>query len=226
MRLRKPGPAVMIFVITSATFLASPVRGLTDARYTPWSAKPCDGTGRSLSMNGLSAGPTFPTSWSGSEVTSTTAIPPGGPVLVAPLVWVLAQTGLSAVGPDGRYDSHGDRYVQAVLAALLMALLAVIFHRTALLILPPRRRAPAMRIELAAGAVLLACSVLVQRAGPVRGRRGNGTRFRPTSACTQNGCGIGGTPSLLPGSCRRDSAAVLVGLARGVLRSGWPARRR
>ena len=35
MRLRKPGPAVMIFVITSATFLASPVRGLTDARYTP-----------------------------------------------------------------------------------------------------------------------------------------------------------------------------------------------
>src|SRR5215471_20405480 len=62
MRLRKPGPAVMIFVITSATLLASPVRGLTDARYTPRSAKPCDATGRSLSMNGLSAGPTFPTS--------------------------------------------------------------------------------------------------------------------------------------------------------------------
>jgi hypothetical protein len=35
MRLRKPGPAVMIFVITSAIFLASPVRGRTDSRYPP-----------------------------------------------------------------------------------------------------------------------------------------------------------------------------------------------
>jgi len=34
MRLRGPGPAVMIFAITSAIFLASPVSGLTDSRYS------------------------------------------------------------------------------------------------------------------------------------------------------------------------------------------------
>src|SRR5882672_1280297 len=34
MRLRAPGPGVMIFAITSAIFLASPVRGLTDSRYS------------------------------------------------------------------------------------------------------------------------------------------------------------------------------------------------
>src|SRR5215470_16300995 len=112
MRLRKPGPAVMIFVITSATLLASPVRGLTDARYTP-------PVGEALRRHG---------SFALDE-------------------WFVGRTNLS-------YQ--------------------------------------------------------------------HGTRFRPTSACTGNGCGIGGTPGLLPGSCRRDSAAVFVRLARVVLRSGWP----
>jgi hypothetical protein len=51
---------------------------------------------------------------------------------------VLARLGLSAVGHGGSYDSGGDRIVQAVLAALFMALLAVVFLKTARLILPAR----------------------------------------------------------------------------------------
>jgi hypothetical protein len=138
MRLRRPGPEVMIFIITSAIFLASPVRGLTDSRYTPLVGEALLRHG-SFVLDQWFVGRTnisYQLERIGSHVYYR--YPPGGPVLVAPLVWVLARFGLSAVGPDGQYDSGGDRYVQAVLAALLMALLAVIFLRTALLILPPR----------------------------------------------------------------------------------------
>ena len=138
MRLRKPGPAVMIFAITSAIFLASPVRGLTDARYTPLVGEALLRHG-SFALDQWFVGRTnlsYQLERVGGHVYYR--YPPGGPVLVAPLVWVLARLGLSAVGPDEQYDSGGDRYVQAVLAALLMALLAVIFLRTALLVLIPR----------------------------------------------------------------------------------------
>ena len=138
MRLRRPGPEVMIFIITSAIFLASPVRGLTDSRYTPLVGEALLRHG-SFALDQWFVGRTnlsYQLERVGGHVYYR--YPPGGPILVTPLVWVLARLGLSTVAPDGRYDSHGDRYVQAVLAALLMALLAVMFLRTALLILPPR----------------------------------------------------------------------------------------
>ena len=62
--------------------------------------------------------------------------PPGGPVSPAPLVGILALLGLSAIGHDGGYDAAGDLIVQAILAALLMAVLAVVFLRIAQAILP------------------------------------------------------------------------------------------
>lgn len=138
MRLRRPRPEAVIFVITAAIFLASPVRGLTDSRYSPL-------VGEALLRHGSFVLDQFfldrtDLSYQLERIGGHLyyRYPPGGPVLVAPLVWVLSRLGLSAVGPDGGYDSGGDRYVQAVLAALLMALLAVIFLRTARLILPPR----------------------------------------------------------------------------------------
>jgi hypothetical protein len=138
MTLRRPGPGLMIFALTSAIFLASPVRGLTDSRYSPL-------VGEAL----LRHGSFVLDQWFGHRPNLTYQVervgghvyywfPHGGPVLATPFVWVLGRFGLSAVAPDGSYDSGGDRIVQAVLAALFMGLLAVVFLRTARLILPPR----------------------------------------------------------------------------------------
>src|SRR5882724_590198 len=138
MRLRGPGPAVMIFAITSAIFLASPVRGLTDSRYSTLVSEALFRHGSFVldEWFGDRANLPYQVETVGGHVYYW--YPPGGPVLATPFVWVLAQLGLSAVGHGGSYDSARDRIVQAVLAALFMGLLAVIFLKTALPILPPR----------------------------------------------------------------------------------------
>jgi hypothetical protein len=138
MRLRAPGPGVMIFAITSAIFLASPVRGLTDSRYSTLVSEALFRHGSFVldEWFGDRANLPYQVETIGGHVYYW--YPPGGPVLATPFVWVLAQLGLSAVGHDGSYDSGRDRIVQAVLAALFMGLLAVIFLKTALPILPPR----------------------------------------------------------------------------------------
>jgi hypothetical protein len=128
----------MIFAITAAIFLASPVRGLTDSRYSTL-------VGEALLRHGSfvldqwfadRANLPYHVETVGGHVYYW--YPPGGPVLATPFVWVLGRLGLSAVGHGGSYDSGGDRIVQAVLAALFMALLAVVFLKTARLILPAR----------------------------------------------------------------------------------------
>lgn len=128
----------MIFAMTAAIFLASPVRGLTDSRYSTL-------VGEALLRHGSfvldqwfadRANLPYQVETVGGHVYYW--YPPGGPVLATPFVWVLARLGLSAVGHGGSYDSGGDRIVQAVLAALFMAVLAVVFLKTARLILPAR----------------------------------------------------------------------------------------
>jgi hypothetical protein len=128
----------MIFAITSAIFLASPVRGLTDSRYSTL-------VGEALLRHGsFVLDPWFRDRTNLPYQVETVGghvyywYPPGGPVLATPFVWILAGFGLSAVGHGGGYNSGGDRIVQAVLAAFSMGLLAVVFLKTALLILPPR----------------------------------------------------------------------------------------
>jgi hypothetical protein len=129
---------VLIFAVTSAIFLASPVRGLTDSRYSTL-------VGEALSRHGSFALDQWFVDRTNRPYQVETVgghvyywYPPGGPVLATPFVWVLARFGLSAVGHGGSYDSGGDRIVQAVLAAFFMGLLAVVFLKTALPILPPR----------------------------------------------------------------------------------------
>jgi hypothetical protein len=63
-------------------------------------------------------------------------LPPGSPVLSVPFVAVLNLLGVSAAAPDGSYDPVGEVKIEAGLAALLMATLAVIFFYTARLMLP------------------------------------------------------------------------------------------
>src|SRR5882672_9677477 len=131
MRLRGPDPAVMIFAITSAIFLSSPVRGLTDSRYSTLVSEALFRHGSFVldEWFGDRANLPYQVETVGGHVYYW--YPPGGPVLATPFVWVLAQLGLSAVGHGGSYDSGHDRIVQAVLAALFMGLLAVIFLKTA-----------------------------------------------------------------------------------------------
>jgi hypothetical protein len=64
--------------------------------------------------------------------------PPGSAILSAPLVALVNLSGVSAVGPDGRYHRAGDVRVQAILASLLMAVLALVWFATARLMLPVR----------------------------------------------------------------------------------------
>ena len=144
MRLRSPGPTAMIFVITATIFLASPVRSLTDSRYSTLVSEALVRHG-SFVLDEWFADQPLP-QYQVEQAYQVERVrghiyywyPPGGPVLATPFVWLLAQVGISAVGPSGRYDPGGELFVQAILAACFMALLAVFFLRTALLILPPR----------------------------------------------------------------------------------------
>ncbi|MBD0325087.1 MAG: hypothetical protein ICV68_01570 [Pyrinomonadaceae bacterium] len=63
-------------------------------------------------------------------------LPPGSSVLSAPYVALTRLFGLKATNPDGTYNREGETKIEASLAALLMATLAVIFFYTARLLLP------------------------------------------------------------------------------------------
>ncbi len=62
--------------------------------------------------------------------------PVGGSILSIPLVAVLRAVGVSTIRADGTYDQLGEKKIQALLASLLMAGLAVVFFATARLVLP------------------------------------------------------------------------------------------
>jgi hypothetical protein len=61
--------------------------------------------------------------------------PPGTSVLSLPFVALMNAAGIFATNPDGSYSPDGEIKIQARLAALLMALLAVIFYLTSRLML-------------------------------------------------------------------------------------------
>ena len=62
--------------------------------------------------------------------------PPGTSVLSVPFVALLKACGMSAANPDGTHNLDAEIRMQAVLAAFLMAVLAVVFFCTARLVLP------------------------------------------------------------------------------------------
>lgn len=62
--------------------------------------------------------------------------PPGSAVLSIPYVFVANLLGVSAANPDGTYNHRGEIVIESGLAAILMALLGVIFFLTSRLLLP------------------------------------------------------------------------------------------
>ena len=63
--------------------------------------------------------------------------PPGSSVLSIPFVALMNLLGTSAANADGSYNPEGEVLIQARMAALLMAVLAVVFYFTSRLFLPP-----------------------------------------------------------------------------------------
>lgn len=61
---------------------------------------------------------------------------PGTSILSIPFVAGMNAAGVSASNPDGTYNSSGEEKIEALIAAILMALLACIFFYTARLMLP------------------------------------------------------------------------------------------
>ena len=62
--------------------------------------------------------------------------PPGSSILSIPFVALLGSLGLSPVAPDGGYDRYGERRIQRILAALLMAGFTGLVFASARLVLP------------------------------------------------------------------------------------------
>jgi len=131
MKIRRPGAGTIIFLLTGAIFVASPVRVATDSRYSTLVSEAL------LRQGSLALDPWFPdrahlpyqVEAVGNHVYSW--YPVGGPILATPLVWLLDRVGVSAVGRSGAYEAGGDIIVQGTLAASLMALLASLFLATA-----------------------------------------------------------------------------------------------
>ena len=135
MKIRRPGAGMMIFVLCGAIFLGSPVRVATDSRYSTL-------VGEALLRHGsLALDAWFPDrAHLPYQVEAVGAHlywwhPAGGPLLATPFVWVFDRLGVSAVGPNGAYETRGDVIIQGTLAALLMALAAALFLGTAAAIL-------------------------------------------------------------------------------------------
>lgn len=63
-------------------------------------------------------------------------LPPGSSVLSVPYVALMKLVGIKATNPDGTYSPSGEAKIEASLAGLLMAMLAVIFFYSARTVLP------------------------------------------------------------------------------------------
>jgi len=136
----------LLFALTLTVFLLSPVRQVTDSRYSMLLTQSLLDRGSfQLDHYGL---PRHEPEWDKTffrqgdyrlEASRGHVYyypPPGSSVLSAPFVAILNLFGLSAVGGDDAYDHQGEVKLEALLAAFLMAALSCLFFYTARLILP------------------------------------------------------------------------------------------
>lgn len=136
----------VVFVLTLSIFLVSRIHQVADSEYSMLLSQSLL-SHRSFALDSYAL-PRYEPVWHGYyfkngpayqlEVTGDHLyyhLPPGSSVLSAPFVAVFNLFGISAANADGTYDRRGEVVIEAGLAALLMALLAVIFFYTARLLL-------------------------------------------------------------------------------------------
>jgi hypothetical protein len=136
----------LIFVLTLVVFLLSPVRQVTDSRYSMLLTQSLLDRG-SFRLDHYAL-PRHEPEWDktffrhgdyrleASRGHVYYYLPPGSSVLSAPFVALLNLFGLSAAGDDNAYDHRGEVKIETLLAAFLMAALSCIFFYTARLVLP------------------------------------------------------------------------------------------
>lgn len=136
-----------IFILALLVFLKSPVHQVADSRYTlvltdslmrhgsfdlaRYFQPPFDP--QKFPYLGANGYPLNLQAWNGRVYYG---YPIGTPILSAPLVILLHQVGVSAFNADGSYSAQGEEEAQAIIAAVLMAALAVVWYLTARLLLP------------------------------------------------------------------------------------------
>jgi hypothetical protein len=159
--------ASALFALLFAIYISSPASGLWDARFAVLTSEAIlDGEGFDLTRylddtvwtrpasadphTDPATGPAASLPWQLALVQERLVyvFPPGTPVLSLPLVAALRTAGLSAIGPDGRYDRSQERWMQLLLASSLAALTALVIFRLARHELAPL---PAAAVALLAG---------------------------------------------------------------------------
>lgn len=138
----------LIFALTLFVFLLSPVRQVTDSRYSMLLTQSLLERGSfrldryALPRREPEGDETFLKHGDYRLEVSRGHVyyypPPGSSVLSAPFVALLNLFGLSAVGGDKAYDHQGEVKIETLLAAVLMAALSCLFFYTARLILPTK----------------------------------------------------------------------------------------
>jgi hypothetical protein len=138
---------VLIFLLTLSIFLASKVHQVADSNYSMLlSQSLLDHQSFMLDHYAI---PRYEPVWQGDHFQNGPLyhlevvdghlyymFPPGTSVLSVPFVAVMNLFGVSAANADGTYNLEGEGRTQVKLAALLMAMLAVLFYWTARLVLP------------------------------------------------------------------------------------------
>lgn len=137
----------LIFSVTLFIFWLSPMRQVTDSRYSMMVSQ-CLLEHGSFALDHYAI-PRLDPVYNGDYVSNGGFyqlelvnnhiyyfFPPGSSVLSLPYVALMNAFGISAVNRDGTYNWIGETRIQASLAALLMAALASIFFHTARLVLP------------------------------------------------------------------------------------------
>lgn len=138
----------MIFCLTLVIFLISRVRQVTDSHYSMVVSQSLL-EHRSFTLDAYAL-PRYPPVRNSNYVEDGAIyqlelvgdhlyyyLPPGTSVLSVPYVALMKVFGVSPTHADGTYNAKGEARIEASLAALLMAALAVIFFYTARLVLPP-----------------------------------------------------------------------------------------
>ncbi|HWN11072.1 MAG TPA: DUF4214 domain-containing protein [Pyrinomonadaceae bacterium] len=138
----------LVFALMLIVFLLSPVRQVTDSRYSMLLTQSLLDHG-SFRLDHYAL-PRHQPEWDqtyfrhgdyrleASRGHVYYYLPPGSSVLSVPFVALLNLFGLSAVGDDNAYDHQGEVQIEAILAAFLMAALSCLFFYTARLILPTK----------------------------------------------------------------------------------------
>jgi len=129
--------AGFIFVITFVVFWISPIHQMTDSTYSMLLSQ------NVLKFHSFALDHYAISTTEVSEHTQLETVdnhvyyypPAGGPVLSIPIVAIMNAFNLSAANADGSPNHRGEAKMQAIVAPLLMAALAVVFFLTARLLL-------------------------------------------------------------------------------------------